>query len=104
MTGLTPENDVPLGTGEIDIPGIIKQANKIGIKHFFEDESRMCGTSPSKYYLSEEPDLVNPIQSLNRSLNERSIHLRSDLLQLKFKTLIRNFLCNFAFNKNKPYQ
>lgn len=41
LTGLTsPENDVPLGTGEIDIPGIIKQANKIGIKHFFiEDES-----------------------------------------------------------------
>lgn len=38
--GTSQENDVPLGTGEIDIPGILKQANKIGIKHFFiEDES-----------------------------------------------------------------
>jgi sugar phosphate isomerase/epimerase len=41
LTGLTgPENDVPLGTGEIDIPGILTEANKIGIKHYFiEDES-----------------------------------------------------------------
>lgn len=40
-TGLTsPENDVPLGTGEIDIPGILREAKKIGIKHYFiEDES-----------------------------------------------------------------
>jgi sugar phosphate isomerase/epimerase len=41
LTGLTsPENDVPLGTGEIDIPGILRESNKIGIKHYFiEDES-----------------------------------------------------------------
>jgi sugar phosphate isomerase/epimerase len=41
LTGLTsPENDVPLGTGEIDIPGILKEAKRIGIKHYFiEDES-----------------------------------------------------------------
>ena len=41
LTGLTsPENDVPLGTGELDIPGILKAAKKIGIKHYFiEDES-----------------------------------------------------------------
>jgi sugar phosphate isomerase/epimerase len=41
LTGLTsPENDVPLGTGELDIPGILKQAKKTGIKHYFiEDES-----------------------------------------------------------------
>jgi sugar phosphate isomerase/epimerase len=41
LTGLTsPENDVPLGTGEIDVAGVIREANKIGIKHFFiEDES-----------------------------------------------------------------
>ena len=38
--GTSQENDVALGTGEIDIPGIIREANKIGIKHFFiEDES-----------------------------------------------------------------
>jgi hypothetical protein len=38
LTG--PENDVPLGTDEIDIPAILTEANKIGIKHYFiEDES-----------------------------------------------------------------
>jgi sugar phosphate isomerase/epimerase len=36
----TPDNDVPLGTGELDIPAILKQAQEIGIKHYFiEDES-----------------------------------------------------------------
>jgi sugar phosphate isomerase/epimerase len=41
MTGLTgPENDVPLGQGELNFPAILRQANKIGIKHMFiEDES-----------------------------------------------------------------
>lgn len=40
-TGLTPdENDVPLGTGELDIPAILKAAKKAGVKHYFiEDES-----------------------------------------------------------------
>jgi sugar phosphate isomerase/epimerase len=38
--GTSVENDVALGTGEIDIPAIIKEVKKIGIKHFFiEDES-----------------------------------------------------------------
>jgi sugar phosphate isomerase/epimerase len=41
LTGQTsPENDVPLGTGELDIPAILKQAAVIGISHYFiEDES-----------------------------------------------------------------
>ncbi|HEV8286413.1 MAG TPA: sugar phosphate isomerase/epimerase [Chitinophagaceae bacterium] len=41
LTGLTStENDVALGTGEIDIVSILKQAKKVGIKHYFiEDES-----------------------------------------------------------------
>lgn len=40
-TGNTPlENDVILGTGQADIPGIIREGKKAGIKHFFiEDES-----------------------------------------------------------------
>lgn len=40
-TGLTPdENDVPVGTGELDIPAVLKAAKKAGIKHYFiEDES-----------------------------------------------------------------
>jgi len=38
--GTSTENDVALGTGEIDIPGIIREAKKIGIAHYFiEDES-----------------------------------------------------------------
>ena len=41
LTGLTGgESNVPLGQGELAIPAIIKEANKVGIKHFFiEDES-----------------------------------------------------------------
>ena len=41
LTGLTPEdNDVPLGTGELDIPAILKAAKAVGIAHYFiEDES-----------------------------------------------------------------
>lgn len=40
-TGLTDtDNDVILGTGELNIPNIIKAANEIGIKYMFiEDES-----------------------------------------------------------------
>ncbi len=38
--GTSHENDVTLGTGEIDIPGILRECNRIGIKHMFiEDES-----------------------------------------------------------------
>lgn len=46
LTGLTsPENDVPLGTGELDIPAILKAAKKVGIKHYFiEDESSQVMT------------------------------------------------------------
>jgi sugar phosphate isomerase/epimerase len=41
FTGLTStENDVAIGAGELDIPSILKEAKKIGIKHYFiEDES-----------------------------------------------------------------
>jgi len=41
LTGLTSlENDVAVGTGELDIPAIMREAKKIGIKHYFiEDES-----------------------------------------------------------------
>ncbi|PSR53089.1 sugar phosphate isomerase [Adhaeribacter arboris] len=41
LTGNTPiENDVVLGTGQLDIPAILKAAKKVGIKHYFiEDES-----------------------------------------------------------------
>ena len=50
LTGLTAdENNVPLGEGELDIPGILREANKIGIKHFFiEDESNHVITQVPK--------------------------------------------------------
>ncbi len=38
--GTAVENDVPLGTGQLDIPSILKAAKKAGIKHYYiEDES-----------------------------------------------------------------
>lgn len=38
--GTSTENDVALGTGQLDIPAILKAAKKAGIKHYFiEDES-----------------------------------------------------------------
>jgi sugar phosphate isomerase/epimerase len=38
--GTSVENDVTLGTGEVDVAGVVREANKLGIKHFFiEDES-----------------------------------------------------------------
>ena len=41
LTGGTAlENDVILGTGQVDVVGVIREAKKIGIKHYFiEDES-----------------------------------------------------------------
>jgi sugar phosphate isomerase/epimerase len=41
LTGNTStENDVVLGTGQLDVPAILKAARKVGIKHYFiEDES-----------------------------------------------------------------
>lgn len=41
LTGGTDvENNVPLGTGEIDMAGLLKEGRKIGIAHYFiEDES-----------------------------------------------------------------
>ena len=41
LTGLTdPEHDVTLGTGQVDIEGVMRMAKKVGIKHYFiEDES-----------------------------------------------------------------
>ncbi len=43
MTGTTSqENDVPLGTGQIDIPAVLKAAKKAGIEHYYiEDESKL---------------------------------------------------------------
>jgi sugar phosphate isomerase/epimerase len=41
LTGNTPTtNDVVLGTGQLDVPAILKTAKKVGVKHYFiEDES-----------------------------------------------------------------
>jgi len=46
LTGLTSvDNDVALNTGELDLPTILKEAKRIGIKHYFiEDESSSYAT------------------------------------------------------------
>lgn len=46
LTGLTSqENDVTVGTGELDMPAIFRAAKRIGIKHYFiEDESSRITT------------------------------------------------------------
>jgi sugar phosphate isomerase/epimerase len=46
LTGKTAvENDVALGTGQLDIPAIVRAAKKAGVKHFYiEDESPSIAT------------------------------------------------------------
>ena len=58
LSGGTPKtNDVALGTGSIDIDGILKAAKKAGVKHYFiEDES------PS--YLKQIPQTIAYIKGL----------------------------------------
>ncbi|MGV8880436.1 MAG: sugar phosphate isomerase/epimerase family protein [Sphingobacteriaceae bacterium] len=42
--GTSVENDVALGTGQLDIPSILKAAKKVGVKYYFiEDESSNYG-------------------------------------------------------------
>ena len=57
-TGLTPgTNDVILGQGEINIPGVLKEANKLGITYMFlEDES------PDPLY--QVPESIKYLKSL----------------------------------------
>jgi len=60
LTGLTSiENDVALGAGELDILSILKEAKRIGIKHYFiEDESSSI--------LSQLPQSVAFLRSLKK--------------------------------------
>jgi sugar phosphate isomerase/epimerase len=38
--GTDTRNDVALGTGQLDIPGILRAAKAVGVQHYFiEDES-----------------------------------------------------------------
>ncbi|WP_353719251.1 sugar phosphate isomerase/epimerase [Dyadobacter sp. 676] len=58
MSGNTPvENDVALGTGQIDIPAVLKAARKAGVRHYYiEDES------PS--YATQVPQSIAYLKSL----------------------------------------
>lgn len=43
--GTSPENDVALGTGQLDIPAILIAARKAGVEHYYiEDESSSIAT------------------------------------------------------------
>lgn len=55
--GTSVENNVPLGTGELDMPAILKTARKIGIAHYFiEDESSAV--------VDQVPQSINYLRSL----------------------------------------
>ena len=55
--GTAVENDVALGTGQIDLPAVLKVARKAGIKHYYiEDES------PD--YARQVPQSMNYLKSL----------------------------------------
>lgn len=58
MSGGTPkENDVVLGTGQLDLPEILKAAKKAGIEHFYiEDESPI--------YYQQVPKSIEYLQGL----------------------------------------
>ncbi len=60
LTGHTSnENDVPLGTGELDIPAILKAAKEAGVEHYFiEDES------PAHELKYEVPQSIEYLRSL----------------------------------------
>ena len=58
LTGGTDvNNDVPLGTGELDMPSILKAAKQVGVVHYFlEDESDNV--------LDQIPESIKYLQSL----------------------------------------
>ena len=58
LSGNTPtENDVVLGTGQLDVPAILKAAKKAGIKHYFiEDES--------PHWSTQVPQTIRYLKSL----------------------------------------
>lgn len=60
LTGLTdPEYNVVLGTGELDMPDIMRAAKEIGIKHYFiEDESSRV--------LEQIPQSIDYLRSLTK--------------------------------------
>ncbi|MCW3092959.1 MAG: sugar phosphate isomerase/epimerase [Ferruginibacter sp.] len=57
--GTSGENDVILGTGQIDIPAVIKAARKAGIKHYYiEDESSVS--------IAQVPESIKYLNSLKK--------------------------------------
>lgn len=60
LTGLTDvTNDVAIGTGELDIPEILKAAKEIGIAHYFiEDESPI--------FMQQIPESIEYLKSLKQ--------------------------------------
>ncbi|MES2276745.1 MAG: sugar phosphate isomerase/epimerase [Bacteroidota bacterium] len=60
LSGGTPQdNDVILGTGQIDIPAVIKAARKVGVKHFYiEDESSSS--------ITQVPESIKYLNSLKK--------------------------------------
>jgi sugar phosphate isomerase/epimerase len=58
--GTDKDNDVILGTGQIDIPAVIKAARKAGVKHYYiEDESSSS--------LTQVPESIKYLNSLQKN-------------------------------------
>ena len=58
--GTSGENDVILGTGQIDIPAVIKAARKAGVKHYYiEDESSVS--------ILQVPESIKYLNSLKKN-------------------------------------
>ncbi|MGZ3754432.1 MAG: sugar phosphate isomerase/epimerase family protein [Mucilaginibacter sp.] len=57
--GTAQDNDVILGTGQIDIPAVLKAARKAGVKHYYiEDESSSS--------IAQVPESIKYINSLKK--------------------------------------
>ncbi|GAB3934348.1 sugar phosphate isomerase/epimerase family protein [Mucilaginibacter myungsuensis] len=57
--GTDPNNDVVLGTGQIDIPAVMKAAKKAGVKHYYiEDESKDA--------ITQVPQTIKYLNSLTK--------------------------------------
>ncbi|PLK44847.1 sugar phosphate isomerase/epimerase [Emticicia sp. TH156] len=62
--GTSPENDVALGTGQIDIPAVLNAARKAGVEHYYiEDESANIAT--------QVPQTITYLKNLKKNKTHR---------------------------------
>ena len=78
--GTSPENDVVFGTGQIDIPSILRAAKKAGVRHYYiEDESSNVDV--------QVPASILYLQNLKKSGIQKSNVLTNNEKQSGWKLL-----------------